>query len=1128
MSGFNKKLSALFIMLAKMNDDSRYFWVSNGEINLEVETGSGVDHYIDLANQFSIADDKLSIAFDDTRYYLDVKKFHCVDARNVSLRWQNERISTIESSLSQSDAIESIDMVSIAERNWLFSVSGDVKSNGAEIAHLLSSIYDHQHLAIATADREIDFPGLVAQIETIRTQLVTITNGASQNYRIAILASDPLVIIATIIASLFESVSFLVVDVKLPDSRKQFMLGHSDANLLVESDARVRIVSSNPKQFNPDSAYIVYTSGTTGNPKAIEVSRANIAAKLSTAKHFYNLNESDRTLCMLSAATDTYLQQVLISLTSGSAIYFSDDSILDPDGFLTFCQSKHITFTDLPPSFCLTLLEIEQAKARWHNTSLRYLVLGGEELNKNILVRWAEFDLFGKCQLINEYGPSEATITSLMHVLSEKDLDKPRVPIGKPTKDTKAIILNERYKLVGAGLSGELWLSGNGISNGYYNDPEKTSDRFKRLTIDNSESLFYRTGDICTINEWGEYVFLGRSDNQVQIYGRRIELEEIEANLLAIDNLSDAAVVVDGQTIHAFVVSGADEFSEEEIKRSLKERLPNFCIPQFIRKLDALPKTPIGKIDRAELKKQIKISKLVTIDKHATPESLLISILQQVIGSDTLNKQLSFTQLGGDSILAIAVLLQLKSYHLFLDVAELLGSTKIENLSVRSSRKARVNISDETINILMPNKRSILAFDGINQWVIELNLMVLGRISSRAVERVVRIIIRKHPALKLHFGDKLHLSNNIYFKTLVAPEAVDYHLWKSEQRDSLRKEMNIATKPWSVVLYEKGEQKEIGIFVNHLLVDDVSLLVITSTINQLLANPQKFDRTIDQQMFIWQQQLLDKTRNNAFAEDAPYWAKVMGVTNDKLIQLEQNIGLNQVQFQKVFTLELLGVEQLRRVKEELALQGLSVFDFALLCVTKVAETWLGDKEFCFCTDVNGRSPLQGCVDVNSAVGWFSASVLLYLQAPGQADLIAQVAAIKQQYAAMPKGGTSFGWLTSYTQHSFYGPPQRLRFAYENHNIYNGNEAFDIRARDLSIQEIKAECEFDFDQESLMYYLFDFQFVERNSSGLRLRINYPGKLVDPETISQMIIRFNVIRDQMLAVCDAPVSTLENAN
>lgn len=1123
MSSVNNKLAALFIMLAKINNNSKFIFVSSSEKSLKIKLESTIQHLIEFADQFSLLDDRLTIEFDDNKYYLDTKDFHCIDINKVSLQWQKERVSKIQSSMSSCSTIDSMDMLAIEEREWLLKVSGEVKGNDADITKLLLEIYRYKHLALHTVNNEIGYVELINQVDLIRQQLSIKTKGESHKFRIAILANDPLVIISAIIASLLERISFLVVDEKLPDVRKQYMLSHSEANLLIESDAVVTVLTDKSKLFNTDAAYIVYTSGTTGNPKAIEVNRANIAAKIATACDFYSLNESDHTLCMLNAATDTYLQQVLISLISGATIYFADDAILDPERFLTFCQSNSITFTDLPPSFCLTLLEIDQAKARWHKTNLRYLVLGGEELNKNILVKWAEFDLFGKCQLINEYGPSEVTITSLVHILSERDLSKPRVPIGKPTKDTRAIILNERYELVGAGLSGELWLCGNGVSNGYYNDVEKTNDKFKKIVIDNKESIYYRTGDICNVNEWGEYTFLGRSDNQIQIYGKRIELEEIEANLLSIDHISDAAVVVVGQTIHAFVVSSADQFSEEEIKLGLRARLPYFCIPHFIKELDVLPKTPIGKIDRNSLRTKIN-NTVIAVDENATPKSILISILQQVIGVQTLNNQLSFTQLGGDSILAIAVALHLKSHQLFLDVAELLGPTKIENLSIRSGHKARVKITDEAINILMPNKRGMLGFDGINQWVIELNLMVFGYVSARHVERVVRIIIRKHPALKLHFGEKVQLCDHVYFKTLTAPSDIPYEMWKRTQTVNLLKEMNAATKPWSVVLYEKGEHKEIGVFVNHLLVDDVSLLVITNTINQLLANPKKFDRAIDQQLFIWQQQVMEKTLSNELEEDMPYWSKATSVQNKKLIKIEDNIGLNQVKYQKSLKFDFFSVEQLRQVKEILSLNGLTIFDFSLTCVAKVVESWLGEPEFCLNMDVNGRTPLKGCADVNSAVGWFSASVPLYLHAPGQADFIEQIVAIKKQYNAMPKGGCSFGWLMNYAVHSFSGRPQRIRFAYENHNIYNDNEVFHIRSKDLTIQEIKAECKFDFDPESLMYYLFDFQFVERSTSGLELRVNYPAKLVDMETINAMLACFQTSRDQMMAICNFPVEEL----
>ena len=153
MSGFNNKLAALFIMLAKMNSDSRFVFASSREKSLKMELGSGIQHLIEFANQFSVADDKLTIEFDGTQYYLDIKNFHCVDGNNVSLQWQKERLSKIESSLSYNSTIDSIDRVSIEEREWLLTVSGEVENNDADITRLLSSIYDYQHLAFRTVNR---------------------------------------------------------------------------------------------------------------------------------------------------------------------------------------------------------------------------------------------------------------------------------------------------------------------------------------------------------------------------------------------------------------------------------------------------------------------------------------------------------------------------------------------------------------------------------------------------------------------------------------------------------------------------------------------------------------------------------------------------------------------------------------------------------------------------------------------------------------------------------------------------------------------------------------------------------------------------------------------------------------
>lgn len=352
-----------------------------------------------------------------------------------------------------------------------------------------------------------------------------------------------------------------------------------------------------------DLACVMYTSGSTGQPKGVMISHRNICSYIDWAVECFDLGPADRILCTAPFHFDMSTFDVHSTLKAGGALCIANDIMtLFPEKLVRFIEEREITVWKGVSSLLMYLVRAGVIGTE-RMPSLKTILFAGEPLATRYLQQWMQ-TYPDKC-FVNAYGPTEATGVSLYHRVDRLPASvQERVPIGRPCTDTEVFLLKEDMSLAGPGEAGELCIAGPCLARGYLNDPLKTAQNFIEPNPDSPERpRYYRTGDLALQRDDGSYVYLTRKDSQVKIMGYRIELGEIEHALLAIDGVDDAVAMVaeDAQSGLQELVAyyeSACGLVPEEVFTELKGQVPGYMLPKRLQPVVKIPRNDRGKIDR--------------------------------------------------------------------------------------------------------------------------------------------------------------------------------------------------------------------------------------------------------------------------------------------------------------------------------------------------------------------------------------------------------------------------------------------------------------------------------------------------------------------------------------------------
>ena len=529
-----------------------------------------------------------------------------------------------------------------------------------------------------------------------------ITQGVGPGTLVGIFVNRSIEMLVGLLGVLKAGGVYLPLDPSFPSGRLAFMLADSGASFILtqssqlselpETNAQVICLDnlSGAKSSNSstrkkrsanlrihtakpdDLAYIIYTSGSTGKPKGVQIHHQAVVNLLCSMRQSLGIGSDDTLLAVTTLSFDIAILELLLPLTIGARVMIANSKVVADGALLADALTdSHATFMQATPASWRSLLE-----AGWQGKDDLNILCGGEALTNDL----AEHLQKRGAQLWNLYGPTETTIWSTIYQVTAKDNSgvSNTVLIGRPIANTQIYILDANLQPVPIGVIGDMYIGGDGVSRGYLNHPELTSERFLPNPF-NLTSVIYKTGDIARFLADGNIEFFGRSDQQVKVRGFRIETAEVEVALAQHPAVRQAVVVAwrertSNASLVAYLVPAGSgkEADAGQLREFLREILPEYMVPSIFVNLESFPLTPNGKVDRKALPQpsQVRPDLKAPYMAPRTPLELeLAEICAQVLELENQNGQPvvgvhdNFFDLGGHSLLGTRLVFILREKY---------------------------------------------------------------------------------------------------------------------------------------------------------------------------------------------------------------------------------------------------------------------------------------------------------------------------------------------------------------------------------------------------------------------------------------------------------------------------------
>ncbi|MGW2228795.1 non-ribosomal peptide synthetase [Streptomyces formicae] len=520
-------------------------------------------------------------------------------------------------------------------------------------------------IAVVDGGTRLTYRELDVRAEALARELVECGAGPGRHVAVAMDRSADLVV--ALLAVVRSGAAYVPIDTRWPAERRRFILGDTDANVLLPDAWAPRTLTQDAARAprpgaaaaHPDAlAYVMYTSGSTGLPKGVAVTHRDVIALAADAR--FTRGAHDRVLLHSSHAFDAATYEIWVPLLNGGRV------VVAPPGELTAPAVKGLVAEHGLTAVFLTigLFRLLAEEAADCFGGLREVWTGGERVPPEPLRA-----VLGACPgttVVAVYGPTETTTFATCRAFAPGDRVPDTVPIGGPMDGTRTYVLDRSLGLVPPGTVGELYVAGAGLARGYVRRPGLSAERFVADPYAASYGVpgerMYRTGDLARWTPEGQLEFAGRADTQVKVRGFRIEPGEVETVLLAQPGVGHAAVVVredrpGDRRLVAYVVPGSgratDEIDTARLTDVLAEQLPGHMVPSAVVVLGVLPLTVNGKLDRTALPAPGHATVAGGREPRTERERALCGLFAEVLGVPEVTVDDSFFALGGDSLLSM-------------------------------------------------------------------------------------------------------------------------------------------------------------------------------------------------------------------------------------------------------------------------------------------------------------------------------------------------------------------------------------------------------------------------------------------------------------------------------------------
>ena len=535
--------------------------------------------------------------------------------------------------------------------------------------------------AVIACDRTLTYRELNEQANRIAHSLID--QGVKPGDIVAFALPRRSYLIATMFGILKAGAAYLPIDPDYPQDRINYMLEDSKAAYLITEETIQKLLKNEDiadpmLPMTSDSlCYCIYTSGSTGRPKGTLLRHRGIVNLVTNLSIYHDLSKCKRIGFMTTITFDVATQEIFTALLNGfTGVLVAERRETSTEEIISRIQEDKIDVIYATPTY-LDALTDSTKKAEKLLAAVKVICLAGEKfyLNHHALSLKDQYPIAFE----NQYGPAETHVTTATTMENYSD-----ITIGKPIANIQIYILDAYRRVVPTGVTGELCIAGDGVGAGYLNSPELTAEKF----IDNpfGEGKLYKTGDLAYWREDGNIVYVGRNDFQVKIRGLRIELGEIENAMQSVDGIVQAVVVVrkngEGRQLICAFYTG-DEISAKDIRSQIGQRLPKYMLPHIFMRLDEMPLTSSGKVNRKALP-EVDLSVISSMVEYAAPvgefEKRLASLMEQALNYSPIGRNNDFFDLGCDSLKAIEFLSKAHGEGIYFDLQNVFDYPTIESL----------------------------------------------------------------------------------------------------------------------------------------------------------------------------------------------------------------------------------------------------------------------------------------------------------------------------------------------------------------------------------------------------------------------------------------------------------------
>ena len=874
--------------------------------------------------------------------------------------------------------------------------------------------------------------------------------GVGPQVRVGLALPRSLEMVIGLLAILKAGGAYVPLDPEYPLDRLHYMIEDSGIGLLLSDAALFEalgelpatvacwcleddspVLANYPAEALPfvslaqHQAYLIYTSGSTGKPKGVVVSHGEIAMHCQAVIERFDMRPDDCELHFYSINFDAATERLLVPLLCGARVVLRAQGQWDAEEICALIRNHRINVLGFTPSYGSQL-------AQWLATQqqtlpVRMCITGGEALTGEHLQRIRA--AFTPQLFFNAYGPTETVVMPLASLAPERlEEGAGSVPIGSIVGERVAYILDADLALVPQGASGELYIGGAGLAQGYHQRPGMTAERFVADPFAGKGGRLYRTGDLVRQRADGLVEYLGRIDHQVKIRGFRIELGEIETRLLEHEAVREAVVLAldapSGKQLVAYLVSDAEHVAlRDALRAHLKAQLPDYMVPAHLIVLASMPLTANGKLDRRALPEpDPEANRQAYVAPRSELEHNLAAIWCAVLNVEQVGLDDNFFELGGDSILSIQVVSRARQAGIHFSPRDLFQHQTVQSLAAVATRSERV-IAEQGLltgpSGLTPIQHWFFDTDipARQHWNQALVLKPLQLLDPHRLEQALLAVLEHHDALRLSFTPR---DAQWHAEHLGVPEGGV--LLQAQVRDmqactalftDTQRSLDLAQGPLLRALLVDGPQgqQRLLIAIHHLVVDGVSWRVLLEDLQnvyrqlsagQSVSLPAKTSALRD-----WAARLQAYAHSESLREELSLWqAQLAGPAVALPVQRPQGT-LRNCDAETVSV--RLDAERTRQLLQQAPrAYRTQVNDLLLSALARVLCRWSGQASALIQLEGHGRETLFDDIDLTRSVGWFTSAYPLRLTP--QAEQGDSIKAIKEQLRGVPHKGLGYGVL----------------------------------------------------------------------------------------------------------------------